>query len=92
MVKANSSGEDPRATGGLAFFFWFVVVCSAGHLHRLSNLRGRKFTIVLRSGTDSWVLSGYLGVRHPLSPVIRLGLQTPRKKEKSLSHGCGGGV
>ena len=39
IVKANSSWEDPRATGGLASFFCVcVVVCSAGHLHRLSNL------------------------------------------------------
>ena len=37
---------------------------------------------VLRSGTGSWVLSGWSGVCHPLSSVIRLGLRNPRKKEK----------
>jgi len=37
---------------------------------------------VLRSRTGSWVLTGQSGVRHPLSPVIRLGLWNPRKKER----------
>ena len=32
--------------------------------------------------TGSWVLSGRSGVRHPLSPVIMLGLRNPRKKER----------
>jgi len=44
--------------------------------HKLGN------ALVLRSVTDSWVLSGKSGVRHPLSPVIRLGLRNPRKKER----------
>ena len=35
------------------------------------------------SGTGSWVLSGQSGARHPLSPVIRLGLRNPRKKERN---------
>jgi len=43
--------------------------------HKLGNAP------VLRSGTESWVLGGSSGVRHPLSPVIRLG-RTPRKKER----------
>ena len=43
--------------------------------HKLGNAP------VLRSGTGSWVLSGQSGVRHPLSPVIRLGLRNPRKQE-----------
>ena len=42
--------------------------------HKLCN------TPVLRSGTGSWVLSGLSDVRHPLSPVIRLGLRNPKKK------------
>jgi len=29
-----------------------------------------------------WVISGWSGARHPLSPVIKLGFQNPRKKEK----------
>ena len=37
---------------------------------------------VLRSGIGFWVLGGYSGLRHPLSPVIRLGLRNPRKKER----------
>jgi len=36
----------------------------------------------LQSGTGSWVLSGESGVHHLLSPVIRLGLRNPRKKER----------
>jgi len=44
--------------------------------HKLGN------ALVLRSVTDSWVLSDKSGVRHPLSPVIRLGLRNPRKKER----------
>jgi len=50
--------------------------------HKLGNAP------VLRSGTGSGVLSGWSGVRHPLSPVIRLGLRTLRKKRKSSSHKC----
>jgi len=48
--------------------------------HKLGN------TSVLQSGTGSWVLSGELGVRHPSSPVIRLGLRNPRKKERSRTR------
>jgi len=44
--------------------------------HKISNAP------VLRSGTGSWVLSALSDARHPLSPVIRLGLQNPRKKER----------
>jgi len=44
--------------------------------HKLGNAP------VLRSGTGSWVLSGSSGVRHPLRPVIRLGLRNQRKKER----------
>ena len=39
------------------------------------------------SGTGSWVLSGQSGARHPLSPVIRLGLRNPRKKERKFETG-----
>jgi len=56
--------------------------------HKLGNAP------VLRSGTGSWVLSGSSGVRHPLSPVIRLGLRNLRKKERNViacvAVGCSG--
>jgi len=37
--------------------------------------------------SGSWVLSDESGVHHPLSPVIRLGLRNPRKKERKLVGG-----
>jgi len=46
--------------------------------HKLGN------SPVLWSGTGSWVLSGSSGVRHLLSPVIRLGLRNPRKKKERV--------
>ena len=46
--------------------------------HKLGNAP------ILRYGTGSWVLSGKSGVRHSLSPVIRLGLRNPRKKERKI--------
>ena len=58
---------------------WSVLTNSWGSdwvYHKLGNAP------VLRSGAGSWVLSGYSGVRHPLCPVIRLGLRNPRKKER----------
>jgi len=58
--------------------FWSVLPTRLGSdwvYHKLGNAP------VLQSGTGSWVLSGQSGVRHPLSPAIRLGLRNPRKKE-----------
>jgi len=49
--------------------------------HKLGNAP------VLRFGTGSWVLSGWLVVCHPLSPVIRLGLRNPNQKKKK-AHYC----
>ena len=51
--------------------------------HKLSNAP------VPQSGTGSWVLSDQSGARHPLSPVMRLGLRNPRKKERKCFE-CGG--
>jgi len=48
--------------------------------HKLGNAP------VLRSGTGSWVLSGQSGVRHPLSPVIRLDLRNPRKNQRKKKY------
>ena len=45
--------------------------------HKLGN------TPILRSGTGSWVLSGSLGVRHPLSPVIGWVFETQTNKQVS---------
>ena len=41
-------------------------------------------SLVLRSGTVFWVLSGQSGVHHPPSPVNRLGLQNQRKTERKI--------
>ena len=46
----------------------------------------------LRSRTVSWVLRGETGVRHPLSPVIGLGLRNPtpeEEEEKEFALPCG---
>jgi len=57
------------------FELFYPVTGSASHL-------GRQ-----RSGTVSWFLRDWSGAHHPLSPVIKLGLRHPRKKEtKSLSN------
>jgi len=47
--------------------------------HKLGNAP------ILRSETGSWVPSGQSVVRNPLSPLIRLGLRNPRKKERKNS-------
>ena len=50
--------------------------------------KGHGRPLVLRSGTFSWVLDSQSGVHHPLSPVIRLGLQQKeRKKERKMTWG-----
>jgi len=67
--------------------FWFVLPTSWESdwvYHKLGNAP------VLRSGTGSWVLSGQSGDSHPLSPVIRLGLRNPRKKERKTLQGTRG--
>jgi len=65
-----------------SWFFGHFLGCSslsAWVYHKLGNAP------VLRSGTGSWVPSGWSGVCYPLNPVIRLGLRNPRKKESLKS-------
>jgi len=50
--------------------------------YRVGHKIGRQ-----RTGTVSWVLHDPLGPHHPLSPVIKLGIRLPRKKEKERNQG-----
>jgi len=78
-LEIGSSSDTCKSTN--------VVSCCT---HSLGMCLGIPLGILLSPGsrTVSWVLCGYLGARHPLSPVIE-GYSTPRKerkKEKNSRH------
>ena len=50
------------------------------------SLLKRRGPLLLRSGTVSWVLSGYSDVHHPLNLVIGRVFETQEKKKKSVKQ------
>jgi len=58
-----------------------ILLPSLAMNHRANLRKGIKLGRQ-RFGTVSWVLCDESDAHHPLSPVIKLGLRHPRKKER----------